>query len=93
MVFMKTEGTGELRRIEQIGNIQMPVFILGDSAFNPSTNLMKPYPFSMALSGSDVPGPGKEHRNSGDNGTDIGVSGDGADIVAPGDDFVIINTN
>lgn len=35
---------------KEIGGVQMPVCILGDSAFRFSTSLMKPYPFSTALS-------------------------------------------
>ncbi|TMW46779.1 hypothetical protein DOY81_008142 [Sarcophaga bullata] len=40
--------------------------------------------------GSDVLDPGEvEHSNSGDDGTDIGVSGDGVDIVSPADGAAI----
>ncbi|XP_036320800.1 protein ALP1-like [Rhagoletis pomonella] len=34
---------------KEIGGVQMPICIIGDSAFRFSTSLMKPYAFSMAL--------------------------------------------
>lgn len=34
---------------KEIGGVQMPICLIGDSAFRFSTSLMKPYAFSMTL--------------------------------------------